>query len=57
VNVIVHQQLDRRKRHIQHRLQHQPGLERPEPMFAATNIHYEISEKVRAIAPGGILRR
>jgi hypothetical protein len=54
VNVILHQQLDRRKRHIQWRLQHQPGVERTEPMFAATKIHYEISEKVRAIAPGGI---
>jgi DDE family transposase len=54
VNASVHRQLARRKRRILRRLEHQPGVERPEPMMAASNIHYEIAEKVRGIAPGGI---
>jgi hypothetical protein len=54
VNASVHRQLARRKRRIRHRIEHQPGVERPEPMMAASNIHYEIAEKVRGIAPGGI---
>ncbi|MBV8611238.1 MAG: hypothetical protein JO034_27740, partial [Singulisphaera sp.] len=47
-------QLARRKRRILRRIGHQPGAERPEPMMAASNIHYVIAEKVRGIAPGGI---
>src|SRR5207245_4346859 len=35
-------------------IENKPGVERPQPMMAASNIHYEIAEKVRAIAPGGI---
>jgi Transposase DDE domain group 1 len=54
VNASVHRQLVRRKRRILRRLEHQPGVERPEPMMAAANIHYEIAERVRGIAPGGI---
>jgi hypothetical protein len=54
VNASVHRQLVRRKRRILRRLEHQPGVERPEPMTAAANIHYEIAERVRGIAPGGI---
>jgi hypothetical protein len=54
VNAGVHRQLARRKRRILRRLEHQPGVERPEPMMAASNIHSEITEKVRGIAPGGI---
>jgi hypothetical protein len=51
VNASVHRQLARRKRRILRRIGHQPGAERPEPMMAASNIHYEIAEKVRGIAP------
>ena len=54
MNASVHRQLARRKRRILRRIGHQPGAERPEPMMAASNIHYEIAEKVRGIAPGGI---
>jgi DDE family transposase len=54
VNASVHRQLARRKRRILRRLEHKPGVERPEPMLAAANIRYEIAEKVRGIAPGGI---
>ena len=42
------------QRRIRRRLENQPGIERPEPMMTASNIHYEIAEKVRGIAPGGI---
>jgi hypothetical protein len=54
VNANVHRQLNRRKRRILRRIENQPGVERPRPMMAASNIHYEIAEKVRGIAPGGI---
>ena len=54
MNASLHRQLNRRKRRILLRLKHQPGVERPQPMLAASNIHYEIAERVRGIAPGGI---
>jgi hypothetical protein len=54
VNANVHRQLNRRKRRIRRRIENQPGVECPQPMMTATNIHYEIAEKVRGIAPGGI---
>src|SRR3978361_1887190 len=54
VNANVHRQLDRRKRRVLRRIENKPGVERRQPMMAASNIHYEIAEKVRAIAPGGI---
>ena len=54
MNASVHRQLNRRKRRILRRIENKPGVERPEPMMAASNIHYEIAEKVRGIAPGGI---
>ena len=50
----VHRQLNRRKRRILRRIENKPGVERQQPMMAASNIHYEIAEKVRGIAPGGI---
>jgi hypothetical protein len=54
VNASLHRQLNRRKRRILRRIENQPGVERHRPMMAASNIRYEIAEKVRAIAPGGI---
>jgi hypothetical protein len=54
VNASVHRQLNRRKRRILRRIENQPGVERTEPMMAASNIHYELAERVRGIAPGGI---
>jgi hypothetical protein len=54
VNANVHRQLNRRKRRILRRIENQPGVERQQPMMAASNIHYEISDRVRAISPGGI---
>jgi hypothetical protein len=54
VNAKIRQQLRRRKRRIERRLDKQNlhGCERP--MFTASNIHYEISDKDRGIAHGGI---
>ena len=54
MNASLHRQLNRRKHRILRRIENKPGIERPEPMMAASNIHYEIAERTRAIAPGGI---
>jgi Transposase DDE domain group 1 len=54
VNANVHRQLNRRKRRILRRIENKPGVERPDPMMAASKIHYEIAERVRGLAPGGI---
>ena len=54
MNASVHRQLNRRKRRILRRIVNKPGVERPAPMLAASNIHYEIADRVRGIAPGGI---
>jgi hypothetical protein len=54
VNANVHRHLNRRKRRIARRIENKPGVERHRPMMAASNIHYQIAEKVRGIAPGGI---
>jgi hypothetical protein len=54
VNATIRRQLAARKRRIARRIKNQPGLERRQPMMAASNIHYEITDRTRAIAPGGI---
>ena len=54
MNASLHRQLNRRKRRIACRIQNQPGVERHQPMMTASNIHYELAERTRAIAPGGI---
>ncbi|HMB02325.1 MAG TPA: IS1380 family transposase, partial [Isosphaeraceae bacterium] len=54
MNASVHRQLNRRKRRIRRRLENEPGVERPVPMMTASNIHYEIAERTRGVAPGGI---
>jgi hypothetical protein len=54
VNASVHRQLAQRKRRILRRIANKPGVERLEPMMTASNLHYEISERTHAIAPGGI---
>ena len=50
----IRQTLARRKRRIQNRLDKNDlrGMERP--MFTASNIHYEIAERTRAVSAGGI---
>jgi hypothetical protein len=54
VNANVHRQLNRRKRRILRRIENKPGVEGHQPMMTASNIHYEIADRTRAIAPGGI---
>ena len=54
MNASLHRQLNRRKRRILRRIENHPGVECHRPMMAASNIRYEIAEKVRGIAPGGI---
>ena len=54
MNASVHRQLARRKRRLLRRIENQPGVERHTPMMAASNIRYEIADRVRGIAPGGI---
>ena len=54
MNASVRRQLASRKRRILRRIKNQPGVERHQPMMTASNIHYEISDRTRAISPGGI---
>jgi hypothetical protein len=54
VNANVHRHLNRRKRRILRRIENKPGVERHQPMMTASNIHYEIADRTRAISPGGI---
>jgi hypothetical protein len=54
VNATIRRRLAARKRRIARRIENQPGVEGHQPMMAASNIHYEIADRTRAIAPGGI---
>ena len=54
MNATIRRQLAARKRRIARRVENQPGVERHQPMMTASNIHYGISDRTRAIAPGGI---
>jgi hypothetical protein len=53
VNVKIQRQLANRKRRIEKRLDKTEMGENC-PVFAASNIHYEIAERTRAISSGGI---
>jgi hypothetical protein len=46
--------LRKRQRRILDRIANRPGPERNQPMITATNIHYELGERVQGIAAGGI---
>jgi hypothetical protein len=46
--------LRQRQRRVLDRIRHQPGVEREQPMMAASNIHYELADRVHGLAPGGI---
>ncbi len=43
-----------RKRRIEQRLRKRQGRPQDEPMLAASNIHYELSDRVHGLGPGGI---
>ena len=48
------QKLINRKRRIQFRLRERNWSDQPRPVFAAGNIHYELSARARGLGPGGI---
>ena len=54
MNVRIQKQLNRRKRRIERRLDKTDNRGCEEPMFTASNIHYEIAERTHAVAAGGI---
>ena len=43
-----------RRRRINKRLGKPPGPERPVPMMTATNIQYELADRVQGLSAGGI---
>jgi Transposase DDE domain group 1 len=54
VNASIRNRLKARKRQILKRLDKTKPCDFTKPMFSATNIHYEIAERVHGIAYGGI---
>ena len=42
------------KRRILKRIENRPGPEHDQPMMTATNIHYELADRVQGLSPGGI---
>src|SRR6478672_4104747 len=54
VNAKIRQQLANRKRRIGRRLDKTNVQRADQPMFTATNIHYEIADRSRGLAHGGI---
>ena len=46
--------LRERRRRILTRIENRPGPERDQPMMTASNIHYELAERVQGLAAGGI---
>ena len=44
----------RRKRRIEHRLVPRQWAHQGEPMFRATNVHYDVADRTRALGCGGI---
>lgn len=54
MNTKIRLQLNRRKRRIEKRLDRSDVRGSHRPMFTASNIHYEISERDRGISHGGI---
>ena len=54
MKTIPHRHHAEGKRKIRLRLDRPVKSESPEPVFTASNIQYEVAQKTRAIAPGGI---
>jgi Transposase DDE domain group 1 len=46
--------LNERQRRILARIVNRPGPERDEPMMTASNIHYELADRVQGLSAGGI---
>jgi len=54
VRRIRQRKMDRRKRRILRRLEHRQGCVRDDPMLTASNIHYELADRVSGLGAGGI---
>jgi hypothetical protein len=54
VNTKIRKQIERRKRRIARRLDKEDARGCDQPIMTAANIHYEIAERTRATAHGGI---
>ncbi len=54
VNKTLTKQLRQRKQRIRYRLRKKQFKERSDPMLSATNIHYEMADRARGLAYGGI---
>ena len=50
----IRNKLTRRKRRIERRLRPKKFKERSKPMLAAANIQYDVTERSRGLAAGGI---
>jgi len=50
----IQRKLRKHKQRIQYRLRKKSWPEQSEPMYAASNIHYEIGHRARGLAYGGI---
>ena len=46
--------LNERKRRVLKRIENRQGPERDEPMMTASNIHYELADRVQGLSAGGI---
>jgi hypothetical protein len=49
-----HRILGERRRRVLERIANRPGPERDQPMMAATNIHYELADRVHGLSAGGL---
>jgi hypothetical protein len=49
-----HRKLRRRKRRIEYRLRERNWPAQEQPMFRASNIHYEVADRTQAVGVGGI---
>ena len=54
MNIRNHRIYRRDKQNLEKRLERKHFEDQPEPMFKGANIHYELSDRVRAIGYGGI---
>lgn len=54
MSATISRKLDERKRRVLRRIRHRPGVQRVNPMIEASNIQYEVGERVQGIAAGGI---
>jgi hypothetical protein len=54
VNHSTYRKLARRKARIQRRLRPRRWRDRLRPMLAASNIHYELADRTRAVSCGGL---